>query len=77
MRDMQDAHVSAAARATLFHHIGCGIKGVDKADRAGCDAAGGAHNVALGPQSGKGESGSTAAFVDERSLLDLCEYGVQ
>ena len=40
MVDAKDPHVGAAAGAALFHHVGRGVEGPDKTDRAAGDAAG-------------------------------------
>ena len=75
--DIQDAHIGPAAGAALFDHIGGGVKGVDKADRAGGHAAGGADHIPLGAQAGKGKAGAAAAFVNQGGLPHPVKDGFQ
>ena len=77
MVDIEDAHIGAAAGAALFDHIGGGVKGVDKADRAGGHAAGSADHIPLGAQAGKGKAGAAAAFMNQGGLPYPVKDGFQ
>ena len=77
MVDVQDSHVGAAAGPALFHHVGCGVKGADEADRTAGDAACRADDVAFRPEPAEGEPGAAPALVNQRGLLNLVEDRVQ
>ena len=70
MIHLENAHIRAAARSSLFDGLRRGVKHLHKADRPGRHAAGRIDRAALCAQPRKREARSAAAFMNERRLFD-------
>src|SRR6266853_1451109 len=64
--DARDAHVGAAARPALLHHVGGRVVQLHERHRTRSHAHGGAHHVVLGAQAGEREPGSPTRLVHQR-----------